>query len=105
MADQHLSPDDVRHVAKLARLALSPQELTKLGVQLESILHYIDKLAEVDTSSVEPMAHALPVQNVFRDDVPSDPLPLQKTLQNAPQVDGPFFQVPKVIGGDEDSAG
>jgi aspartyl-tRNA(Asn)/glutamyl-tRNA(Gln) amidotransferase subunit C len=105
MADPHLSQADIRHVAKLARLALSEQELTKLGSQLESILHYIGKLAEVDTSGVEPMAHALPVHNVFRDDVPSDPLPLEKTLQNAPATDGPFFRVPKVIGGDEDSAG
>jgi aspartyl-tRNA(Asn)/glutamyl-tRNA(Gln) amidotransferase subunit C len=51
------------------------------------------------------MAHALPVQNVLRADVPAPGLPIEQVLQNAPATDGPFFKVPKVIGGDEDSAG
>ena len=102
---QHLTLDDVKHVARLARLALPEGRLAALTGELESILGYIDKLAEVDTSGVEPMAHALPVHNVLREDVPADALPLDKVLQNAPQTDGPFFKVPKVIGGDEDSAG
>ncbi len=101
----HLTGQQVRDVAKLARLALSEAELARFGPQLESILDYIDKLAEVDTSSVEPMAHALPVHNVLREDVPGEALPLEKVLQNAPETDGPFFKVPKVIGGDEESAG
>lgn len=105
MSKQHLSIDDVKHVAKLARLALPSERLEKLTGQLESILGYIDKLSAVDTSTVEPMAHALPVHNVLRDDVPTDPLPLDKVLQNAPDSDGSFFKVPKVIGGEEDSAG
>jgi len=54
---------------------------------------------------VEPTAHALPVHNVFREDIVEPSLPLEKVLQNAPDSDGPFFKVPKVIGGDEDSAG
>ena len=102
---QHLTLDDVRHVAKLARLALPDERLAKLTGELESILGYIDKIAEVDVGGVEPMAHALPVKNVLRPDVPRDALPLEKVLQNAPETDGPFFKVPKVIGGDEDSAG
>ena len=105
MPDQHLTPDQVRHVAKLSRLALSDEKLSKLTGQLESILHYIDKLAEVETSGVEPMAHALPVHNVFRLDTAAPGLPLEEVLKNAPETDGPFFKVPKVIGGDEDSAG
>jgi aspartyl-tRNA(Asn)/glutamyl-tRNA(Gln) amidotransferase subunit C len=105
MADPKLKLDDVRHVAKLARLSLDDAKLQKLAGQLESILGYIDKLAQVDTSKVEPMAHALPVHNVFREDVPQPGLPLDKVLQNAPESDGPFFKVPKIIGGDEDSAG
>ncbi len=105
MADPKLKLDDVRHVAKLARLSLDDAKLEKFGGQLESILGYIDKLAEVDTSNVEPMAHALPVHNVLREDVPSPGLPLEKVLQNAPESDGAFFKVPKIIGGDEDSAG
>jgi len=105
MPPQHLTPDEVRHVAKLARLALSDEKLAKLTGQLESILHYIDKLAEVETSGVAPMAHALPLHNVLRDDVATPALPLDEVLQNAPETDGPFFKVPKVIGGEEDSAG
>ena len=54
---------------------------------------------------VEPMAHALPLHNVLRDDVVEPSLPLEQVLRNAPEADGPFFKVPKVIGGDEDSAG
>ena len=101
----HLSPADVRHVAKLARLALDDAKLGKLAAQLESILGYVDKIREPDVTGVEPMAHVLPVHNVFRDDTVGPALPLDKALQNAPDTDGPFFKVPKVIGGDEDSAG
>jgi aspartyl-tRNA(Asn)/glutamyl-tRNA(Gln) amidotransferase subunit C len=105
MPDQHLTLDDVRHVARLSRLALPDERLRKLTGELESILGYIDKIAEVDMTGVEPMAHALPVHNVFREDVPQPPLPLEQVLQNAPETDGPFFKVPKVIGAEEDSAG
>ena len=100
-----LTPDDVEKVARLARLELPKEKLTKLTGQLESILHYIEKIGEVDVAGVEPMAHALPVKNVLRPDVAEPGLPLEKVLMNAPETDGPFFKVPKVIGGDEDSAG
>jgi aspartyl-tRNA(Asn)/glutamyl-tRNA(Gln) amidotransferase subunit C len=105
MAQQQITPEQVAHVAKLARLALPPERLRVLSGQLESILGYVAKIAEVDVTGVEPMAHALPVHNVFRQDVVEPSLPLEKVLQNAPDSDGPFFKVPKVIGGDEDSAG
>jgi aspartyl-tRNA(Asn)/glutamyl-tRNA(Gln) amidotransferase subunit C len=102
---EKISPDQARHVAKLARLALSDQQLSKFTGQLESILGYVAKIGEVDVSRVEPMAHAVPLANVFRSDDPGPALPLEKVLQNAPDTDGPFFKVPKVIGADEDSAG
>ena len=105
MAQQKITLDDVRHVAKLSRLALSDERLAKFSTQLESILEYVAKIGEVDVSGVEPMAHALPIHNVFREDVVEPSLPLEKVLENAPDSDGPFFKVPKVIGGDEDSAG
>ena len=105
MSRQELTPEQVEHVAKLARLALPPEKLAKFAGQLAGILHYIDKMAEVDTTGVEPMAQPLPVANVLREDVVGPALPLEKVLQNAPETDGPFFKVPKVIGGDEDSAG
>jgi aspartyl-tRNA(Asn)/glutamyl-tRNA(Gln) amidotransferase subunit C len=105
MSQQRISLDDVRHVAKLARLALNDQQLEKLGGQLAPILQYVAKIGQVDVSGVEPIAHALALANVLRDDTVSPGLPLDSVLQNAPATDGPFFKVPKVIGGDEDSAG
>jgi aspartyl-tRNA(Asn)/glutamyl-tRNA(Gln) amidotransferase subunit C len=104
-SNKALTLDDVRHVAKLARLSLTDAKLATLTSQLEAILGYIAKLSEVDVSGVEPMAHALPLHNVLRDDTVEPSLPLEKVLMNAPETDGPFFKVPKVIGGDEDSAG
>jgi aspartyl-tRNA(Asn)/glutamyl-tRNA(Gln) amidotransferase subunit C len=100
-----ITPDDVQKVAKLARLAIDEARLRRLAGQLEMILGYVDKLSTADVTGVEPMAHALPLHNVFREDVVEPSLPLEKVLQNAPETDGPFFKVPKVLGGDEDSAG
>ncbi len=105
MPDAKISLDDVRHVAKLARLSLGEPHLVKLTGQLESIMGYIAKIGEVDMGSVEPMAHAMPLHNVLREDVVEPGLPLEKVLANAPDTDSPFFKVPKVIGGEEDSAG
>lgn len=106
MSQQNLiNFDDVKHVAKLARLAIDDAQLRRLAGQLESILEYVNKLGQVDATNVEPMAHALPLHNVLRDDVVEPSLPLDKVLMNAPETDGPFFKVPKVLGGDEDSAG
>lgn len=100
-----LSLDDVRKVAKLARLALDDQHLHKYTGQLTAILGYVEQLRRVDVAAVEPMAHALPLRNVLREDVIQQSLALDKVLQNAPDTDGEFFKVPKIIGGDEDSAG
>ncbi|MGH7215042.1 MAG: Asp-tRNA(Asn)/Glu-tRNA(Gln) amidotransferase subunit GatC [Tepidisphaeraceae bacterium] len=102
---QQLTLDQVRHVAKLARLAMDEPKLRKLTGQLEGILEYVAKIGQVDTSKVEPMAHALPLHNVLRDDVVQPGLGVEDVLRNAPDRDGPFFKVPKVLGGDEDSAG
>jgi aspartyl-tRNA(Asn)/glutamyl-tRNA(Gln) amidotransferase subunit C len=100
-----ITPDQVKNVAKLARLSLNDSELARFSTQLEGILEYVAKLRQLDTTNVPPMAHALPLHNVLRDDNVQPGLPLDKVLQNAPDTDGPFFKVPKVIGGDEDSAG
>jgi aspartyl-tRNA(Asn)/glutamyl-tRNA(Gln) amidotransferase subunit C len=104
-SEQKITAEQVRHVAKLARLALGEEELSRLTPQLESILEYVAKIGQLDVSQVEPMAHAVPITNVLREDVVEPALPLEQVLQNAPDTDGPFFKVPKVIGGDEDSAG
>lgn len=104
-AKHKIDLDQVAHVAKLARLALDQDHLRKLAAQLESILEYVAKISEVDVTGVEPTAHALPLHNVLREDVVEPSLPVDKVLMNAPDTDGPFFKVPKIIGGDEDSAG
>jgi aspartyl-tRNA(Asn)/glutamyl-tRNA(Gln) amidotransferase subunit C len=96
-----LSLDQVRKVARLARLELSEPDLVRMQQQLSAILDYIDQLNQLDTEGVEPLAHPLPVQNVFRpdDEVPS--LPAAAALQNAPDkvtMDGVFyFGVPAVF--------
>lgn len=100
-----LTPDQVRHVAKLARLALLPEQLETFTGQLGSILGYVEQLRQADVTGVEPLAHAVRLTNVLREDVPTPALPTELALQNAPDTDGPFFKVPQVLGGDEDSAG
>jgi aspartyl-tRNA(Asn)/glutamyl-tRNA(Gln) amidotransferase subunit C len=92
-----LSKETVQYVADLSRLALAPQELEKLSRQLQAILDFIDQLKEVDISGVEPTSHILPVSNIFREDAPSPCLSIGETLANAPEKEGNFFVVPKVI--------
>ena len=99
-----ITADDVQKVAKLARLSVKESDLLSVTAKLEPILGYIEQINEVDTTGVAPMAHAVPLHNVLREDVIEPSLPLQATLQNAPEIDGPFFKVPKILG-DEDSAG
>lgn len=93
-----LTQDQVRHVAKLARLKISDDEAAMFTEQLGAILHYVAQLNEVDTESVEPLAHALPVHNVFREDEVRPSLSNDEALKNAPHRDGEFFAVPKVLG-------
>jgi len=92
-----ISAKDVEHVARLARLDLSPVEKERMGRELDGILTYIDKLRALDTTGVEPTSHAVPVTNVMRDDVPYPSLPQSAALANAPDRQGDLFRVPKII--------
>ena len=92
-----LSLADVKKVATLARLELSPGDLSQMADQLNKILGYVDQLNEVDTEGLEPLAHPLPLSNVFRDDVPTPSLPVDAALQNAPNRLADFFGVPAVF--------
>ncbi len=87
----------VEKVAKLARLALHGEEAERFGQELSKIFSYIEKLNELDTSEIEPTSHVLPLANVFRDDEVLPSLPVEKALENAPERDGSFFKVPKII--------
>ena len=88
---------DIKYVAHLARLSLSPQEEQQLGQQLGSILDYIDKLKEVDVSGVEPTAHAFPLVNVIRPDETRPSLSNEEALRNAPAKANGLFIVPKIV--------
>jgi aspartyl-tRNA(Asn)/glutamyl-tRNA(Gln) amidotransferase subunit C len=88
---------DVKYVAHLARLALTPDEEKKLGAQLGHILGYIEKLRELDVANVEPTAHAVPMVNVTRADEIRPSLPHDDALRNAPKKAGGLFIVPKVV--------
>lgn len=88
---------DVKYVAHLARLALTPDEEKKLGAQLGNILGYIEKLRELDVSNVEPTAHAVPMVNVTRADEIRPSLAHEDALRNAPKQSAGLFVVPKVV--------
>jgi aspartyl-tRNA(Asn)/glutamyl-tRNA(Gln) amidotransferase subunit C len=88
---------DVRHVAKLARIALSEEEVVLFQAQLERVLEYAAQLREPDTSEVHPAAHPIPVLNVFRDDQPRPGLTGEEALRNAPRQSNGHLIVPKVV--------
>ncbi|MBI3811129.1 MAG: Asp-tRNA(Asn)/Glu-tRNA(Gln) amidotransferase subunit GatC [Nitrospirae bacterium] len=92
-----LGKEEVEHVAKLARLAVSEEEKEAFSRQLSEILTYIGKLNELDTSKVEPTSHVLDLSNVFRDDIVSESLPAADVLANAPDRESDHFRVPKII--------
>lgn len=96
--DKTIDPNLVRHIGKLSRIELTQEQVPLFGRQLASILDYFGKLQELDTTGVEPLAHAVEVFNVLADDVPHRSLTAEEALANAPQRDGDFFRVPKVIG-------
>jgi aspartyl-tRNA(Asn)/glutamyl-tRNA(Gln) amidotransferase subunit C len=94
---EKISREEVKHVAKLARLDLTEQEQERLTVQMNAILSYMEKLSELDTTNVAPTTHAIQLQNVFRHDEVRPSLEREETLSNAPENDGASFVVPKVI--------
>ncbi|HOX07034.1 MAG TPA: Asp-tRNA(Asn)/Glu-tRNA(Gln) amidotransferase subunit GatC [Planctomycetota bacterium] len=92
-----LERKDVEHVAHLARLALSDEELTRFHKQLDNILGYVEKLNQADTTGVEPLVHAAGAGNVMRDDEVRPSLDRGKALAEAPDSDGWHFRVPRII--------
>ena len=99
MADL-IDPQLVRHVGKLARIHLTDEQVARFSRQLAQVLDYVRQLNELDVSGVEPLAHAVDVHNVFREDVPGQSLPAELVLREAPARDGSFFLVPQVLGGE-----
>jgi aspartyl-tRNA(Asn)/glutamyl-tRNA(Gln) amidotransferase subunit C len=89
-----ISRDEVLHVARLARLALTDEEIERLGAQLNAILEAVGKVAELDLEGVEPTAHPLEVVNVWAEDEPRPCLSVEEALANAPDREEGFFRVP-----------
>lgn len=96
--DKAIDFELVRHIGRLSRIELTDQQVRMFGAQLADILGYFGKLQELDTEKIEPMAHAVESRNVFGEDIPGKSLSPGEALRNAPQRDGDFFKVPKVIG-------
>ena len=92
-----LTRENVAKIARLSRLSLSNEELDRFTEQLGEILDYVQLLNEVDTSEVEPMAHAADLANVFRKDEPRQSLPRVEAFANAPKSDGKYFLVPPIL--------
>lgn len=92
-----ITKDTVKYTAHLARIDLKPKDLEKLSQQLQEILGFIDKLKKVDVKDIAPTSHILPINSVLRDDLPLESLSSDEALENAPQRQGNFFSVPKVI--------
>ena len=92
---------DVEYVAALAQLELDEAAKTRLVHEMGEILNYMDKLNALDTEGVQPMMHALPLTNVFRDDEVGESLDRDAALRNAPSHDGEYFLVPKILETEE----
>lgn len=89
--------EQVRYIAHLSRLELTPEEEEKFTRQLAQILKYVEKLREIDTSNVPPTSHVLPIKNVFREDKLRFSLSSKEALSNAPLSKKNQFQVPRII--------
>ena len=93
-----ISIQEVEHIARLARLELTEEEKKRFQVELGKIIEYFDQLKKLDTSNVSPMTHAVPIENVLREDESKSCLSVEEVLKNAPEKKESYFQVPKVVG-------
>jgi aspartyl-tRNA(Asn)/glutamyl-tRNA(Gln) amidotransferase subunit C len=92
-----LSNEEVRHISGLSRLALAEDEAGIYAEQLSKIIEYVELLSSLDTANIEPTSHVLPINNVMSDDQPRASLAREDVLRNAPDSDGKFYRVPKII--------
>jgi aspartyl-tRNA(Asn)/glutamyl-tRNA(Gln) amidotransferase subunit C len=92
-----LSTNDVRHIARLARIAVSDDEVERYAAQLTTILDHFDALAQANVGELEPTAHPLPLANVMREDEVRPPLPQAEVLANAPEAEDGYFRVRAVL--------
>ena len=98
MATDKITADDVRHVAKLARLDVTDDEVALFAGQLAAVLEHAEDVEALDTAGVPPTAHPLPLVNVLREDVPRDGVDRDEVLAMAPAAEGGRFRVPRILG-------
>ncbi len=92
-----ISPEEAQHVANLAHLALPPEELQRIGHELNRILAYFEELQELDTDDVQTTSHAIAMENIYRADAVRPSLPVAEVLANAPDSVDVFFRVPRIV--------
>ncbi len=92
-----VSKDEIKHIAKLVKLNLSDEEMNRYEKDINEIIDYINKLNELDTTDVKPLNYPLEKETAFREDVVGKSLSREATFKNAPDTDGEFFKVPKII--------
>ena len=92
-----MSSFNLKHIARLSRLHLTDEELRYFETQVAQILSFVDQLKDVNVDGVEPTSHPLALSNVFREDRPLPPLPIEEFLKHSPSAKGRFFEVPKII--------
>jgi aspartyl-tRNA(Asn)/glutamyl-tRNA(Gln) amidotransferase subunit C len=92
-----IDPKEVQEIAQLARLRLDDAEIARLSTELDAVLGHIEELRQLDTSTVEPMTHAVPFDCPMRADLVGPMLPVDQALANAPSREGSFFEVPRII--------
>lgn len=88
---------DISYLAHLARLKLSEEEKAEFNPQLDRILHFVEKLGELDVDGIEPTSHAVPVHNILRDDDVRSCLPREAILKNAPATVQDLIRMPKIV--------
>ena len=94
-----ISHDDVKYVARLARLSLDSEELDRYSVQLSSIISHIDKISELELEEVSPTSHVLDMSNIFREDEVRPSVSQEDALRNGPSVEKGAFRVPPILEG------
>ncbi len=94
---KQIEPATIRHIARLSRIELNEEQTDALALQFARTLAYFDKLQELDTDSVQPLTHAVELSNVLARDEPGPSLSADEALANAPERDGNFFRVPRVL--------
>jgi|SRR5438093_12029926 len=98
-----ITDDLVKHVARLSRLAISSDEARAIKAHFQKILAYISAFQSLETREVDPTFFSMEASNVYREDQPRSSLRLEEVLKNAPQSSGPYFVVPRIVGGEAES--